>query len=114
MALVSVERLGPNNENILRTLPLSQLISANRHIGQPESCLGLYREQSKNGEKNEHKELRGSYDFQLKEDFPMGGEEKKFNYKNNHIVSFETTFVVTNITKSCCDTGLKFSFFSPE
>lgn len=44
----------------------------------------------------------------------MGGKEKKFNYKNNHIVSFETTFVVTNITKSCCDTRLKFSFFSPE
>lgn len=59
LALVSVEHLGCNDEDILRTLQLSQLMSANRHIGQPESCLGMYREKSKNGEEINTKNTMG-------------------------------------------------------
>lgn len=41
------------------------------------------------------------------------GKKKKFNYKNNHTVSLETTFIATNVTKSCCDIGLK-TLFLPK
>jgi len=51
LAVVSVEHLGPNDEGILKTLQLSQLMSANRHVGQPERCLRMYTEKATTGKK---------------------------------------------------------------
>lgn len=35
------------------------------------------------------------------------GEKKSLSTKKNHTIAFETTFIATHVTKSCCDIGLK-------
>lgn len=90
LALVPFEHLGPNDEGILKTLQLSQLMSANRHVGQPENCLRMYTEKATMGKKT-HKEHPGPYAFQLKEYSSMGEKKKKKSkYKNNYTIPSET------------------------
>lgn len=105
LALVPFEHLGPNDEGILKTLQLSQLMSANRHVGQPENCLRMYTEKATMGKK---KPQRTSWAICLpvKGILLYGGKKKKkVSIKIIILSLLRPFFIQTNITVSCCEIG---------